>query len=167
MNRQKTFWVHNPPCRNESYSDTYLTDPALIQALGPFDLDPCTPEKMPWETARKRYTKEDDGFISEWNGFAWLNPPYSELEKWLNRLADHGNGIALVFARTETQWFFDTIWNRADGIFFFEGRIYYFNEKGKRLSANAGGPSCLAAYGDEACKRIQNSRIRGKYLSLI
>ncbi len=41
-----------------------------------------------------------------------LNPPYGEqTERWLAKLAKHGNGIALVYARTETKMFFDSVWN--------------------------------------------------------
>lgn len=30
---------------------TWLTPPHIIEALGPFDLDPCCPPTMPWRTA--------------------------------------------------------------------------------------------------------------------
>jgi hypothetical protein len=43
----------------------------------------------------------------------------------MSRLAYHGNGIALVFARTETQWFTQSVWKQASGIFFFEGRLTF------------------------------------------
>jgi hypothetical protein len=56
-------------------SDVWLTPPSIIQALGRFDLDPCTPEIMPWVTAEKRFTKADDGLIQDWTGRVWLNPP--------------------------------------------------------------------------------------------
>ena len=32
-------------------SMTWLTPPAWIEALGPFDMDPCCPPVMPWPTA--------------------------------------------------------------------------------------------------------------------
>jgi len=42
------------------------------------------------------------------------------MEQWLEKLKYHGNGIALIFARTETKCFFEHIWNDADAILFFK-----------------------------------------------
>jgi hypothetical protein len=42
-------------------------------------------------------------------------------------LKNHGNGIALVYARTETKFFFDHIWNDADALFFFKGRLLFYH----------------------------------------
>src|ERR1035437_5950950 len=87
-------------------SDTWLTPPHIVAALGLFYLDPCCPPDMPWRTAIHHFTKHEDGLAQSWEGRVWLNPPYSrEAVKWLTRLADHGNGTALIFARTETSWF--------------------------------------------------------------
>jgi hypothetical protein len=56
------------------------------------------------------YTPQDDGLQKEWVGRVYLNPPYGKgMERWLEKLKHHGNGIALIFARTETQCFFNHI----------------------------------------------------------
>ncbi len=47
-------------------NDDYLTPPDLIKILGPFDLDPCTPINMPWQTAKIMYNKNHNGLIQEW-----------------------------------------------------------------------------------------------------
>ena len=87
-------------------TDEWLTPPQLLKALGPFDLDPCAPVERPWPTARVHYTRSDDGLAQRWFGFVWLNPPYGQATgRWLERLHLHGDGLALVFARTETAWF--------------------------------------------------------------
>lgn len=148
-------------------SDTWLTPPHIIKALGRFDLDPCTPPAMPWQTAAKRYTEADDGLTSPWFGRVWLNPPYSrEAVKWLRKLADHGNGVALVFARTETAWFWETVWNAADAVLFLRGRIHFHHGDGTRASANAGAPSVLVAYGKENARILQESGIEGRFIHL-
>lgn len=88
---------------NTKNSEEWFTPPELIKALGEFDLDPCSPVNRPWDTAKKHYTKEVDGL---WEGRVWLNPPYGkETFKWIERLAHHGDGIALIFARTDTKGF--------------------------------------------------------------
>jgi hypothetical protein len=151
-------------------SDTWLTPPEIIQALGPFDLDPCTPEVMPWATAAHRFTPADDGLLQEWFGRVWLNPPYSrEAVKWLRKLSGHGNGIALTFARTETDMFFREVWEKGDAILFLRGRLHFHLPDGTRAKANAGAPSCLIAYGMANVERLEacsTSELPGRFLPL-
>lgn len=129
-------------------TDTWLTPPELLAKLGPFDLDPCCPPEMPWPTAARMLTPADDGLAQPWFGRCFVNPPYSsEAVKWLRKLADHGCGTALTFARTETAWFVETIWRRAAAVLFLYGRLHFHYADGRRAAANAGAPSVLAAYG--------------------
>lgn len=147
--------------------DEWLTPPEIINALGPFDLDPSAPVTRPWETARKHYTMLDNGLAKPWTGRVWCNPPYGkETGVWLDRLADHGNGIALVFARTETSMFFRTVWERAAAVLFIEGRLYFHHADGRRAAANAGAPSCLVAYGAENVEALRVSGIAGRLVLL-
>lgn len=124
--------------------DEWLTPPHILKALGEFDLDPCSPIKRPWPTAKTHYTVDDNGLKKDWHGRVWCNPPYGrEAEKWLARLADHGSGIALIFARTETRMFFSQVWPKASAILFIEGRLHFHHVDGTRAKANAGAPSVL------------------------
>ncbi len=127
----------------------WLTPPEIIRALGPFDLDPCSPADRPWPTARDHISLPADGLQAEWWGRVWLNPPYSATEQWewVHKLADHGNGMALIFARTETKGFHRAVWDRAHALFFFEGRLNFHDPIGRRSDKNAGAPSVLVAYG--------------------
>jgi hypothetical protein len=78
----------------------------------------------------------------------WLNPPFGrEAVKWLRKLATHGDGIALIPARTETAMFYECIWNVADAVCFMKGRPHFHYVDGRRASANSGAPICLIAYG--------------------
>lgn len=147
--------------------DEWLTPPEILAALGSFDLDPCSPIQRPWDTARAHFTKADDGLKKPWHGRVWLNPPYGlEVAQWLRRLIAHGNGIALIFARTETAMFFECVWGGADAVFFFEGRLFFHHVDGTRASANAGAPSCLAAYGERNVLAIKKSGLRGRLVRL-
>lgn len=142
--------------------DEWLTPPEIIKALGPFDLDPCSPVTPPWKIAEKTYNINDNGLIQNWEGFVWCNPPYGkEAASWLKKLADHNNGIALIFARTETAMFFSEIWSKASCIHFIEGRLFFYHVDGTRASSNGGAPSVLIGYGDEAVDRIKRSNIQG------
>jgi hypothetical protein len=148
--------------RNVDGKDEWLTPRSITDALGPFDLDPCSPINRPWDTASRYYTQLDDGLENEWTGRVWCNPPYGkETGKWLRKLSNHGNGIALVFARTETKAFFDNVWGLADGIFFFKGRIKFCHVSGEVADA-AGAPSCLIAYGKVNAESIKTAQSEGK-----
>jgi len=144
----------------------WYTPKYIIDAFPVFDLDPCSPMIRPFETAKNYYTKEDNGLVQNWTGSVWLNPPYGrETKIWMRKLKEHGNGVALIFARTDTSTFFDSIWDGADGIFFFRKRLKFINENGE-TPGGAGAPSCLVAYGKHFCNIInsENFNIQGKFL---
>lgn len=156
--------AHQRPHRGAS--DVWLTPPEIIEALGPFDLDPCAAIGQPWSTATVQYTEIEDGLAREWQGFTWVNPPFGpEAGKWLTRLADHGNGIGLVPARTETRWFVDAIWSRANAVLFLHGRPHFHHPDGTRGRANSGAPICLAAYGPVAEARLGRCGLAGTLVS--
>lgn len=146
-------------------SETWLTPPEIIQALGPFDLDPCAaPEPRPWPTAARHIARPDDGLHALWAGRVWLNPPYSQdAVRWLQRMAAHGHGTALVFARTETSWFWETVWQCATAVLFLAGRVYFHHPSGRRARANAGAPSVLVAYGKRDADLLGASGLSGAF----
>lgn len=93
--------------RCENTKVEWLTPPELVQKLGEFDLDPCSPINPPFLHATNNFTTNHDGLTQKWFGRVYLNPPYGRgMELWLEKLKYHGNGIALIFARTETKCFF-------------------------------------------------------------
>lgn len=142
-------------------TDCWLTPPEIVKALGPFDLDPCAaPEPRPWPTADEHWNEA--GLDRPWHGFVWCNPPFGpEAGEWLLRLADHGNGIGLCPARTETRWFVAALWHRASAILFLHGRPHFHHPDGTRGSANSGAPICLAAYGTLAVDRLATCELPG------
>ncbi len=147
--------------------DEWLTPPELIRALGEFDVDPCAPIIRPWNMAKKHYTINDDGLSKEWHGRVWCNPPYGlKAAKWLERLSEHGNGIVLTFARTETKMFFRWIWSKASALLFIEGRLHFYHNNGVRAKANSGAPSVLVAYGEKNARILASCKIKGKFINL-
>lgn len=142
-------------------TDEWITPRFVIDALGPFDLDPCAAVGQPWPTAARHYTVEDDGLRQPWRGTVWLNPPYGrETWRWLTKLAAHGDGIALIFARTETAGFFAQAWERADAMLYLKGRLDFHRVDGS-TNGNAGAPSVLLAYGVECVGRLERCDLEG------
>lgn len=154
---------HTSP--NNGATDSWITPKEIIDDLGPFDLDPCQCIPQPWPCASKAFTIDDDGLTQPWVGRVWLNPPYgSATGLWLAKLAEHGEGTALIFARTETEMFVREVWNRARAVLFIHGRLYFHHPDGTKAKGNSGGPSVLVAYGEYDAERLCGSNIAGSYV---
>jgi len=132
---------------NESVE--WYTPPEVFRWLGDptFDLDPCSapPEFQSYVPAKVKLTRKDDGLHrAVWKGSVWLNPPYGRgTGPWLSRMGLHGDGLALVFARTDNGWFHDTIPN-ADAVLFLRGRIKFIRPDGSRGDGPGAGSMLLA-----------------------
>lgn len=146
-------------------TETWLTPPNIINDLGPFDLDPCA--YPGWLTAEHLICLPEDGLAADWDGRVWCNPPYGrQTWLWLDKLATHGRGTALIFARTETKGFVEQVWNKASGLLFLHGRLFFYRTDGTPASANAGAPSVLVAYGREDAECLRCSLLEGTYVAL-
>ncbi len=145
--------------------EEWLTPKELIEALGVFDLDPCSPKVRPFDTAKRHFTKEDNGLLKPWEGRVWLNPPYgSQTIKWVRRLEEHGDGIALIFARTDTKMFFNHVWSSADSLLFIKGRVRFLLADGRESFTSGGAPSVLLAYGRKNSLSLKESGISGAFV---
>jgi hypothetical protein len=119
----------------------WYTPPELFEALGlTFDLDAAAPA----------------------GGLDWIPAePYGRtIGPWIRRLAAHGDGVALVFARTDTVWFHETILS-ADCLCFVKGRVNFIPPEPRTASngtaTNSGVPSMLLAYGEECALAVAES----------
>ena len=154
----------------ENGKEEWLTPPEIIKALGGFDLDPCAPIKRPWPTAANHYTIEDNGLIKPWHGRVWCNPPYgAKTGDWMARCAEHRNVTALIFARTETQQFFKSIWPKATAVCFLQGRLSFYHVNGTK-GGTAGAPSMLVTWDDNNANAlwlsVMDRRTKGAFVDL-
>jgi phage N-6-adenine-methyltransferase len=72
------------------------------------------------------FTKDDDGLMQEWKGVCWMNPPYGRvIGHWVKKAHDSKcTVVALLPARTDTKWFHDYIYGKAETRF-IKGRLKF------------------------------------------
>lgn len=117
-----------------SASEEWATPQALFDELNTefrFTLDPCSTHVN--AKCAKHYTKSDDGLAQSWGGeTVFCNPPYGrELPKWVRKCyeeARRATVVMLIPARTDTRWFHDYIYNKAE-IRFIKGRLKFGDSK--------------------------------------
>jgi len=149
-------------------SDEWYTPRWLIDALGPFDLDPCAPLNPPYRIAPLTYNIRQDGLVCRWpsEALVWLNPPYSRepLRAFCEKMAAHNNGIALLINRQDNLLWQEVIFPTAKSMIFLRHRIKFVRPDGS--SGNPFVGSCLVAWGKEADERLRQCNIEGKYVVL-
>ena len=146
----------------------WYTPKWIFDSLGlKFDLDPCHPSvKIPWIPTRNFYTVLDNGLAQPWFGLVWFNPPYGkETSQWLAKMHEHRNGIALVFARTDTKWYHDYCC-KADAILFLKGRISFVDGLGLTSGSGAGAGSMLIAWGDKSVQALRKMENKGHLVEM-
>lgn len=140
------------------YSDEWYTPPDLVFALGEFDLDPCA---GPMSHAIENWRwPEKDGLSAPWHGRVWCNPPYSLNERFLGKLIAHGEGVALVNARTDTHWFQDAL-SRAHAALWLRGRVPFRRRPSDPEMRGGIGSSVLIAYGERSAELLSMSALSG------
>lgn len=128
-------------------TNSWFTPWHIFMRLGRFDLDPCTAEARPWDTANHHIYETEDGLKAAWFGRVWLNPPYDRrvIHKWMAKMAEHNCGTALVFARTETDFWHRFVWTVAKAVLFIKGRVHFLDHRGVASKNCGGAPSALIA----------------------
>lgn len=114
-----------------SKTDLWETPQYLFNILNDefhFDIDVCaTPDNA---KCIRYYTPEIDGLCQEWKSTCWCNPPYGRrIGAWVKKAAEsNANTVMLLPARTDTSWFHDYIYGKAE-IRFIRGRLKFGDSK--------------------------------------
>lgn len=130
-----------------SRSEEWATPRALFEALDRefhFTLDPCaTPDNA---TCRRFFTKDDDGLRRSWGRHVvFCNPPYGRtMRAWARKCFEASCAgatvVLLAHARTDTRWFHDWVYGRAE-LRFLQGRLRFGDGR-----QSAPFPSLCAVY---------------------
>lgn len=172
---------HEQP--GEGRSNDWITPRWIIDAFDSltegqgsfFFLDPCASVTQPWPCARKAYTVEQDGLAQPWwGGSVWCNPPYGpHTQKWITRLAEYGDGVALIYARLDTRLWQQMVFPTAAAYLDIAGRVQFYlptgelpvDRHGRPQTATA--PSTLIAWGARCQAALaavyQRGLIRGAF----
>jgi hypothetical protein len=153
--------------RSPIKSAEWYTPPEVFDALGlQFDLDPASPHDMDTAVpAATKYTIFDNGLSKPWHGRVWLNPPYGkETPLWMRRMIDHGNGVALVFSRTDTAWCQEAM-KSASAMLFIAGRIEFIpGRENRHKKSRCGAGTVMFAWGNECATALELMSDRGMYI---
>ena len=114
-----------------------------------FDLDPCADAEN--AKCKEYFTKEENGLLKDWGGHSvFCNPPYGRTStgEWIRKCYEEAKKpgtvvVALIPARTDTRFFHDYIYHKAE-IRFIKGRLKFGGCKGE-----APFPSMVVIFGKE------------------
>lgn len=94
-----------------------------------FNLDPCATDIN--HKCAKYFTKEDNGLLQSWGGYnVFCNPPYGRvINAWVEKAYNESKKdntliVMLLPARTDTKWFHNFIYHKAE-IRFIKGRLKF------------------------------------------
>lgn len=144
-------------------TDEWYTPAWIFEKLGvTFDLDPCNAavNNPAFNWCAERYVAE--GLDRPWRGSVWLNPPFggrNGIRPWLEKMATHDNGIAIVPNRTATDWFQDFA-RHAGGLLLIHGKVKFIRPDGTE-GRSPGYGNVLIAYGRKMAHALYDSEIRG------
>lgn len=115
-----------------SNTDLWATPKAFFEKLNErfhFTLDPCANEEN--HKCDKYYTIEQDGLKQDWGGQrVFCNPPYgSAIKHWVKKCYEESLKpgtlvVMLIPARTDTSYFHDYIYHKAE-LEFVRGRLHF------------------------------------------
>ena len=98
-----------------------------------FTLDPCATSEN--AKCTKYFTVEDDGLKQDWSkDTVFMNPPYGrEIKYWVQKAYEESlkgaTVVCLIPARTDTAYWHDYIFGKADDIRFLRGRLKFGDSK--------------------------------------
>jgi phage N-6-adenine-methyltransferase len=115
-----------------SRSEEWPTPQSFFDALHrefQFTLDPCATRAN--AKCRRFFTKKQNGLAQDWGQHrVFCNPPYGrEISAWARKCFEASRQGALVVllahARTDTRWFHDWVYGKANEIRFVRGRLRF------------------------------------------
>lgn len=131
-----------------SKSNEWATPMKLFDELDKefnFTLDPCSTHEN--AKCSRHFTIEENGLEQDWSkDIVFMNPPYGRgIRHWIEKAYKESNKgatvVCLIPARTDTTYWHDFIFGKADDIRFLRGRLKFGDSKN-----SAPFPSAIVIY---------------------
>ena len=131
-----------------SKSNEWSTPQKLFDELDKefnFTLDPCSTHEN--AKCSMHFTIEENGLEQDWSkDIVFMNPPYGRgIRHWIEKAYKESNKgatvVCLIPARTDTTYWHDFIFGKADNIRFLRGRLKFGDSKN-----SAPFPSAIVIY---------------------
>ncbi len=144
-------------------SDEWYTPKYIFDSLGcVFSADVAAPvNRIYCHVPAKEFITEAS-LNCQWGGFVWCNPPFggrNGIVPWLDKMYEHGNGIALTPDRTSAPW-----WQKAarecDCVLFVAGKIKFIKPDGT-TGNQPGTGTTLLGYGANAIHALMRAEDKG------
>lgn len=140
-------------------TDEYYTPKYIFDALEcEFDQDVASPIDLTHVRVPAKEFINAESLDMVWNGFVWMNPPFSGRDGkqiWLDKIHEHGNGIALTPDRTSAPWWAVAA-RRADALMFITGKVKFIRADGTTAGSPANGTT-LFAHGKRAVSALHDA----------
>lgn len=114
-----------------SAKDEWATPQSLFDELDAefnFTLDVCASPK----NAKCEEFYSEDSLDMPWVGTCWMNPPYSEIDLWVQKAYESAQAgatvVCLVPSRTDVGWTWN--WARNGEVRFIRGRLHFTDDEG-------------------------------------
>jgi hypothetical protein len=141
----------------------WYTPPFIFEAMPGvlFDLDVASPGRhiVPWIPAPEHIIS--GSLEREWRGFIWMNPPFGlrrGMQKWIDKLIQHGNGIAMLPANSYVKWWQHTV-QQVDAVLFVSGYVNAISPTGRKTRTSFG--TCLFACGERGVAALRTASANG------
>lgn len=127
-----------------------------VRRVGTICLDPCTSLDNPveaenWFTPAALNPECNDGLALPWivPGLVYVNFPYSQAARWVRKLLAEVERsqaeieiVSLIAARPDARWFASMVWDSAQAVCFWKGRLRFVG-----APSSAPFPSALVYHG--------------------
>ena len=136
-------------------NDCLRTPEWVYRKLGHIDLDPCAGSDTQIGAVNWSIDRGENGLCRDWFGFVYCNPPFSQKEKWAEKMISYGYGLLILPERGSAPWFGPVA--KAAGYYWVMGQKINF--VGGPSSNNLG--SVIFCFGEEAVLRVAQSGLPG------
>lgn len=132
-----------PAYMPQSKTDKWGTPPDLYKTLDDefhFTYDPCP---LDWKEG------DTDGLTTDWGVSTFVNPPYSQVAKWIAKShAEWKKGktvVMLINAITDTKAFHEYIYGQAE-VRFLKGRVKFIDPQNPAKKSPSPKPSMVVVF---------------------